>query len=363
MNNLYRNYRYTLITEKVIWNQLLKQFDDANIYQTWSYAEIVQSEKKIDHIAIYKDDHLLGIALVRRKTIPIFKRGVAYIYRGPLWQMKGRESNPEIFNEILNVLQDKYVIKLKYILKLKPFIFSDQFSPINFGKILIAPSATDNQIYKTLVLNLNSDIDIIRKNFRQKWRNCLNQSERNEIEIVNGNSNELYNTFIEIYDQMIKRKKFKEYVDIRKKGEMNELLSPEFKLKIFIAYKDKTPISAIVVSAMGNIGIYLLGASNELGMKYKSAYLLQWEAIKWLKTLGVLRYDLGGIDEVKNPGVYRFKVGISENEVRDFGSFEISNNKILQVFYNIIHFIRAKLMVLFNYMITLEDYGIKIDGY
>mgnify|MGYP000509337574 CR=1 FL=1 len=363
MNNTSSKYRCKLITEKLSWNKLLKQFDDANIYQTWSYAEIVQSEKKIDHIAIYKDDHLLGIALVRLKTIPIFKRGVAYIYRGPLWQMKGRENNLEIFSEILMALQDKYVIKLKYILKLRPFIFSDQFLSIDFGKILIALPTADNQVYKTLVLNLNSDIDTIRKNFKQKWRNCLNQSERNEIEIVSGNSNELYNTFVEIYDQMIKRKKFKEYVDIRKKGEMNELLSPDFKLKIFIAYKDKTPISALVASAMGNTGIYLLGASNELGMKYKSAYLLQWETIKWLKNLGISRYDLGGIDEVKNPGVFKFKVGISENEVRDFGSFEISNNKILKVFYNIIHLIRVKLMVLFNYMITLEEYGIKIDGY
>lgn len=112
---------------------------------------------------------------------------------------------------------------------------------------------------------------------------------------------------------------------------------------------------------MGNTGIYLLGASNELGMKYKSAYLVQWEAIKWLRNLRILRCDLKGIDEIKNPGVYKFKVGISENEDRDFSSFEISNNKILKIFYNLIHLIRVKLMVLFNNMIALEEYGIKID--
>jgi lipid II:glycine glycyltransferase (peptidoglycan interpeptide bridge formation enzyme) len=125
---------------------------------------------------------------------------------------------------------------------------------------------------------------------------------------------------------MIARKKFKEYVDPVKMGDMNKELEDENKLKIFVAIKDKLPIASIVGSANGNTGIYLLGASNEIGMKNKASYLLQWEMIKWLKQKGCQRYDLGGINLDDNPGVYHFKSGITDKEVLGMGTYETFNS-------------------------------------
>ena len=102
---------------------------------------------------------------------------------------------------------------------------------------------------------------------------------------------------------MIVRKKFKVFVNPYRMGKMNEELNDEYKLKIFMAYKDKLPIACIIGSAIGNTGIYLLGASNEIGMKNKGSYLVQWEMIKWLKQRGCQIYDLGGINLDDNPGV------------------------------------------------------------
>jgi CelD/BcsL family acetyltransferase involved in cellulose biosynthesis len=62
---------------------------------------------------------------------------------------------------------------------------------------------------------------------------------------------------------------------------------------------------------MGDSAIYLLGATNDEGMKSQGAYLLQWTMIKWLKENGIGWYDLGGIDPERNPGVYSFKRGFS----------------------------------------------------
>ena len=63
---------------------------------------------------------------------------------------------------------------------------------------------------------------------------------------------------------MIVRKKFKEYVNPYRMGKMNEELNDEYKLKIFMAYKDKLPVASIIGSAIGNTGIYLLGAQMKL---------------------------------------------------------------------------------------------------
>ena len=55
--------------------------------------------------------------------------------------------------------------------------------------------------------------------------------------------------FLEIYNQMMARKNFKENVDPYKMGKMNEELDDEYKLKVFIAYKDKLPVASIVGSS------------------------------------------------------------------------------------------------------------------
>lgn len=330
------------IIEKNEWSKLLKQFDDANIYQTWAYAALARDERFISHIAIYEDKTLLGIAQARIKKAPIMNWGIAYIYRGPLWQKSGQINDIDTFKKIISTLKYEFLDKRKLLLRIKVSVFSDLFKSNDLNYFLELNSYLQSAPQKTLVLYLDKDLESIRKSFTSKWRNRLNQSEKNGLEVISGYDQKLFDDFLELYDQMIVRKKFDEKVNPRKTDRMNQLLDPEFKLKIFVAYKDKTPTSALVTSVMGNTGVYLFGANNELGMQHKSAYLLQWEVIKWLKLRGILRYDLGGIDSEKNPGVYEFKSGITKNEVNDLGTFEFSNSKLLTNFIHLGDLIRLK---------------------
>lgn len=328
------------ISDKTFWHDSMREFEDANIYQTWNFAALAQNEKIVKHLAIYANQDLISLVKVRIRTVPILNRGIAYIFNGPLWQKKNRENNLEILSDILNALRQKFVVNQKLLLRIKPYIFSDIIDNINFIENIKFKRIAKIRQYKTLVLYLDKDLDEIRKSFDPKWRNKLNQSEKKGLEIIEGNDSELYKDFLLVYNQMIERKKFKEYVNPYRIGKMNEELNSENKLKIFIAYKDKIPIASIVGSAMGNTGIYLLGASNEIGMNNKGAYLLQWEMIKWLKQRGFQRYDLGGIDIDENPGVFNFKSGITDNEVVDMGTYKTYNSVLSKGIVNFGEFIK-----------------------
>lgn len=328
------------ITDKTFWQNSLREFEDANLYQTWNFATLAQNEKIVKHLAIYENQNLIGLVQVRIRTVPIFKRGIAYILNGPIWQKKNQENNLKIFSDILDALRQTFVANQNLLLRVKPYIFSDKISNFDFVENIGFKHVEKIRQYQTLVLYLHKDLDEIRKSFHQKWRNCLNQSEKNGLEIIEGNDPELYKDFLKIYDQMIARKKFKEYVNPSRMGKMNEELDPECKLKIFVAYKDKQPIASIIGSAIGNTGIYLLGASNEIGMKNKGSYLLQWEMIKWLKKKGCQRYDLGGINLDDNPGVYHFKSGITDQEVLGMGTYETYNNGLSKRIVSFAEFIK-----------------------
>ena len=80
---------------------------------------------------------------------------------------------------------------------------------------------------------------------------------------------------------------------------------------MLLACVNGQPVAGHVSSTLGDTCIYVLGASSELGRKYKASYLLQWRAIEAAKAGGARWYDLGGVDPEKNPGVYHFKAGVN----------------------------------------------------
>src|SRR5690606_16973285 len=106
-------------------------------------------------------------------------------------------------------------------------------------------------------------LEELRKNFQQKWRNLLNKSERSNLEIIEGIEDNLFEEFLEIYSELIERKKFAEGVDVNMFRQVQQSLPMNLKMRIFICRFEKKPIAGLVGTAIGQTGIYLLGATNE----------------------------------------------------------------------------------------------------
>jgi len=101
-------------------------------------------------------------------------------------------------------------------------------------------------------------------------------------------------------------------------------------MRVLLCSSEDRQLSAgLVISAMGDTGIYLFGATNELGMKNGASYMLQWHAIQYLKEVGIARYNLHGINPETNPGTYHFKAGLcgrNGSEARFIGQYESCDN-------------------------------------
>ena len=104
-------------------------------------------------------------------------------------------------------------------------------------------------------------------------------------------------------------------MDVEEFGRIQRDLAASQQMRILICKDQGRPVTGLVVSAMGDSAIYLLGATSDDGLNSKGAYLVHWTLIKCLKENGIRWYDLGGIDPEKNPGVYYFKRGFSGMDV------------------------------------------------
>jgi len=312
------------------WAEIIDQFDDATIYQTWSYGSIRWSENSISHILLKRQDELVAAAQLRIVVLPFFKTGIAYLPEGPLWNHRDRTTNVSDLITITHAIIKEYVQKRGLYLRIIPSIVDDEKHDV---RSLLEETGLRWQTaipgYRTFLVDVSLPVDEIRKSFRGNWRGHLNKAEKNDLEIVQGDSDELYLVFTKMYKEMHQRKRFKEQVDVDEFRDIQHGFKGHHKLRIFLCKHIDEPIAAIVVSTFGNKSIYLLGATGSKGMKLQGSYLLHWKAIEWMKMREKIWYDLGGIDPEVNKGTYDFKAGLSGKAGKDVchvGQFDLAPN-------------------------------------
>jgi lipid II:glycine glycyltransferase (peptidoglycan interpeptide bridge formation enzyme) len=295
------------------WSQMLDLFDDANLYQTWSYGGVRWGEKSLSHLVLKSCGEIAGMAQLRIVRPTRFNFGIAYLRWGPIFERRGQPLNPEVAAAIARALEDEYAGRRKLFLRVLPnaFVGSPRAAAIQSSFSGLSPETGPSaKTYRTLVLDLDPSIEALRRNLDKKWRNQLTRAEKNGLTVRAGCGPDEYGIFCRTYHQMRERKSFDTTVDVEEFGRIQEDLAQPARMRIWICEQEGEPVAGIVVSAMGNSAIYLLGATSDNGLNAKGAYLLQWTAIQWLKENGFRWYDLGGIDPERNPGVYHFKRGL-----------------------------------------------------
>src|ERR1035437_10295178 len=106
------------------WSEVLAQFDDANIYQTWAYGAVRWGPRNLSHLVIRREGQVLAAAQLRIARLPLTPAGVAYLRWGPMCQMPGSVLDPALVIETISALRQEYVKRRGLALQVIPFAFS-----------------------------------------------------------------------------------------------------------------------------------------------------------------------------------------------------------------------------------------------
>lgn len=90
-----------------------------------------------------------------------------------------------------------------------------------------------------------------------------------------------------------------------------DVRSNDFSNRLFLAELDGASVAAAVVNCYipSGTAVYLHGASSRRHRAAMAPHLLHWHIIRHLRSAGLGTYDFGGVDEVRWPGLTRFKRG------------------------------------------------------
>jgi lipid II:glycine glycyltransferase (peptidoglycan interpeptide bridge formation enzyme) len=313
------------------WSSLLQQFDDATIYQTWSCGAVLWGENRLSHIVLKEHDEVIGLAQVASMQLPFLRRGTALVFWGPVWRRSGQPGDHQVFSHLLESLRDEYVERRGMLLRIIP---NETGSDEDKIRTILENAGFQwkSRFYRTYKLDLTPSLADLREQLRQKWRNCLNRSEKENLTIIHNTGMETYDTFYKIFLEMQGIKQIEEIsLDPRRLREIHRDLPEGIKTHIFLCEKEKIPLAGAVVSVIGDTAILLLAASNPEGRKVMASYVLQWRIIEWLHMKGVRFYDLGGISP-SHPWVNHFKAGLGGENIVHAGLFEQCTNSVSSFF-------------------------------
>ena len=94
-----------------------------------------------------------------------------------------------------------------------------------------------------------------------------------------------------------------------------------------LAEFEGAPVAAVILVRFGDRAIYMYGASTDRERKRMPNYLLQWEAIRWAKSVSCTTYDFWGAPDAfveTDPlwGVWRFKDGFHGEVAWHIGAWD-----------------------------------------
>ncbi len=327
------------------WAEILAQFADANIYQSWAYGAVRWGERNLSHFVLRKGEECVAAAQLRIARLPLLPFGVAYLRWGPICHRHGQELDPSVVVDMVSRLRAEYCERRGLTLQVISNAYVGEMRGVVFEQALLAsdlrPQGTGGG-YRTVVVDLAPTAELMRRQLDQKWRNQLNRSEKNGLVLEVSDGREAYGEFVRLYKIMWERKRFETSVDVQEFGRIQEQLSEPQRMRIFLAKRDGEWIGAVVCSLMGDRAIYVLGATNERARELKAAYFLHWQVMMWLKERGARWYDLGGVDPQANPGGFHFKSGFGGTEVRQLPTHTASDGALGDVILKGVAWLRSR---------------------
>ncbi len=305
-------------TGEQAWCQLVQGFEDGNIYQTWPYGAVVAGPRNLSHLVLKLHGEVVAIAQARIKKLPLVNLGIAYVQWGPLWRRTGAETNVENFRQAVRALRNEFVCQRGLTLRLFPIVFEQD--PIGFRAILDDEGFScvgEGARGRTILMDLAPSLAELREGMASHWKRELKVAEKSNLEFIEGSSQELFETFIGMYKEMVFRKKFVEPNDIYQFKQIQMQLPEPLKMRVLLCKSGGDLCSGAIYSVAGNSAIYLFGATSNAGMKSRGSYFLQWKVLEALKQRGAAVYNLNGINPDKNPGTYKFKSDLAGKHGRD----------------------------------------------
>lgn len=212
--------------------------------------------------------------------------------------------------------------KTAMLLKVEPEVEEGE---IDFKKFGYHKAKGDLQFKATIIVDISASEDTLLAAFKQKTRYNIRLAEKKGVTVERLPMDE---NGVNLMYQLMGATQNRAGFFLRRKeyfaGYWQRLWEANM-AQYFVARHEGEVLAAVYATVFGARGYYKDGGSFPIKRNLMAPYLLQWEAIKWVKSRGAVEYDMVAVppkSELDNPkhhqaGLYSFKRMFAE-EVTEF---------------------------------------------
>ena len=308
----------------------------------------------VQRLASGKSHEPLAGAQVLYRRLPGGLGRLAYVPRGPLvdWE------NPEMVAALLEELEAAARARRAIALTVEPDLPDERRHREQLAALGFIPSPLRSvQPRRTIVVDLSGDEAAILAAMKSKTRYNIRLAARKGVTVREGTEADLP-AFQRLMITTSARNQFGTHTPAYYEQAF-QLFVPRGWARLLLAEVEREPAAALMVFALGRRAWYFYGASGDAHREKMPNYLLQWEAMRWARSLGCTEYDLWGVpdeDEEKLEaeftrrggglwGVYRFKRGFGGQLVRTVGAWDRPLRPLLYRLYTLAVRLRSRTML------------------
>jgi len=318
--------------EAAVWDSFVEKQASPHILQTRSWGALKSQFGWADErVGLIQDGALVAGAQLLYRRLPTGMGRLAYVPKGPLMDWSDEEQTEDLLSILDHTARSQGAIALT----VEPDLPDEPTPSERLRSLGFQPSPLGSvQPRRTIVVDLSPEEEEILMAMKSKTRYNVRLAGRKGVTVRAGDEADLP-TFHALMAATSARGDFGIHTPAYYEA-AHRLFVDQNRARLLLAEVEGKPVAAVIVFALPPRSWYFYGASSNAHREKMPTYLLQWEAMRWAKSLGCTSYDLYGVpDEDKETlereftqrndglwGVYRFKRGFGGRLARSVGAWD-----------------------------------------
>ncbi len=321
-------FRVVPSTQRKEWDDFVNEHPQGHMLQSWGWGELkATSGWHPLRLALWETsgDKIVAAASVLLRTaphVPLRLGHLAYIPKGPVLDWSDEGLCNVFFTQLHSYLRSGGALALR----LEPNLMDNE-------DVFLCSMAQQRmhktqavQPLRTIVLDITRDEATLLAQMKEKWRYNVRLAGRKGVTVRVAETIEDVQAWYRLLETTGERDQFGIHT-LAYYIEVWRTFTPGDTVRLLLAEFNGRLLAGIFVSVFARQAIYLYGASSNEQRQLMPNYLLQWEAIRWARSVGATSYDFWGIPETEAEdeamaGVYRFKRGWGGQIVQFSGCYE-----------------------------------------
>lgn len=311
------------VTDPGGWDRALLALPNPHIRQTWAWGEFKSRDGWSAARFLFEEGgRTVAAASILQRRLPPLPVSILYVPKGPVLDW----TDTDLAGRALAALEQLARRRQAIFVKIDPDVYYagavPSFSPrpargLETARLLTARGwrFSDEQIQfrNALLLDLARPEQDLLATMKEKTRYNIRLAERRGVNVRLGSGADLSH-FYRLYGETAQRNAWGRFLD-------------EGLAHLLLAEVNGEVIAGLLLFAFGATAWYMYGASADRYRELMPNYLLQWEAIRFARSLGCTLYDLWGAPERLDESdplweVVRFKQGLGGEMARGLGAWD-----------------------------------------